>query len=232
MKKMKNYKVFLFGIGIVLLFSFYLFSREVKKERFRSIDFSITVKVQDRIRHRFGTKFDSVFEDIGFLASPIFSSVAILGITVIVFIKAKRFRKVSVLIIPLAFGFLILGELYGKSVVHHPAPPFFMIKNPSTIFPKYYINEAFSYPSGHAARAIFMSTILFSILATRYSSNTWRHNRWWVIAGLTVYVGLISVSRIYLGHHWFSDVFGGTLLGLAFGIIAMSAFVPYIKQMR
>lgn len=241
---MKNNSLFFLGFGIVLLFTFYLFSREVKKERFRTFDFSVTVKVQDRVNHRFGTNLDSAFEDIGFLASPIFSSVVIVGITFFASTKMKRSRKVFVLIIPFAFGLLVLGEIYGKSVVHHPAPPFFMIKNPTTIFPKYYINETFSYPSGHAARAVFIGVLVSSVIyhvsrkRSLYSSslsarslevNSVRNSRLFasnnkitrVVLLSLFYVALVSISRIYLGHHWASDVIGGWLLGGGLGIFSM-----------
>lgn len=37
---------------------------------------------------------------------------------------------------------------------------------------------------------------------------------------LAAYVGLVSVSRIYLGHHWFSDIIGGGMLGIASALFA------------
>ena len=97
-----------------------------------------------------------------------------------------------------------------------------MIKNPTTIFPKYYINEAYSYPSGHAARAVFISCVIYFLLTMNYLLRD-KRKKLLIISGLTGYVLLVSISRIYLGHHWLSDVIGGGFLGGSFGIIVLSA---------
>jgi undecaprenyl-diphosphatase len=37
-------------------------------------------------------------------------------------------------------------------------------------------------------------------------------------------VGLIGFSRIYVGHHWVSDVLGGYALGAAYLLILIEAY--------
>lgn len=217
-----NKKIPLFILGVFLLLSFALLSKAVNSDLIgvksgflKDTDFAVTVKVQERIdtsvRLRLADAVGEIMEGSTFFASPLFSTVAVGLITLSSFWKRKTWRKkMGVLMIPVLFGFLVLGEVYGKSVVHHPAPPFFMIKNPTTIFPKYYINEQYSYPSGHAARGVFLALLLCITMRKRLL----------VICGLGLYVLLVSVSRIYLGHHWFSDVVGGSLLGGAFGLFS------------
>lgn len=63
-----------------------------------------------------------------------------------------------------------------------------------------------SYPSGHAAAA--SATVAVLVLALR---------RWWVTVLAVVGALAISVSRLYLGHHYPSDLVGGAVLGLAVG---------------
>lgn len=63
-----------------------------------------------------------------------------------------------------------------------------------------------SYPSGHTAAAF--ATVAVLALALR---------RWWVTSLAVAGALGISFSRIYLGHHYPSDVVGGAVLGLAVG---------------
>ncbi len=215
-------RVHLLAFGLVLLLSFAIFSRAIKRGAMREADFAVTVKVQERIdrssRLRLARATGEVMEGATFLASPWVSIIAITIITIIMFIKRKEWR-LAVLLIPLAFGLMTIAEIYGKASVHHPAPPFFLLKNPTSVFPKYYIWEDYSYPSGHAARATFLAILLFLTMKKRL----------WVAGGLGVYIVLIGISRIYLGHHWLSDVIGGILLGGGSGLLTNGFLFPYNK---
>ncbi len=209
-------RIIILSVFFLLIF-FYGFSREVKRGRFKDLDFAVTVKIQDRMPKR----FDEFWEDIGFFASPVVTSVFVMALTVWSFIKAKGLKKkMATLLIPFAFGLLTLAELYGKSVVHHPAPPFFLLKNPTTIFPKYYVNEQYSYPSGHAGRAVFVAILLFATMKQPARSaggfnNIIMRKKLWIKFALVIFVGLVLIGKVYLGQHWFSDVVGGIIIGTA-----------------
>lgn len=200
-------------IAIFFLVFFYGFSREVKKGFFKQTDFNFTVRIQDRMPKR----FDEVWEDAAFFVTPVFS-VVFVGLLTIVAFRRGKFRAI---LIPLLFGLLVMGEIYGKSVVHHPAPPFFMIKNPTTIFPKYYINEQFSYPSGHTARAAFLGIVFSSLLITHSSLRKKKKLCRVLSLGIVGYICMVAIGRIYLGHHWLSDIIGGGLLGSGFGLLTV-----------
>ncbi len=210
-------------LGLALLLSFTIISRFIKRGGLKEIDFAVTVKLQERIdtssRLRLASLTGDVMEGSSFLASPLVSVIAITIITVITFIKRKKYRTAA-LVIPVIFGLMTLAEIYGKSVVHHPAPPFFLLKNPTSIFPKYYVWEDFSYPSGHAARAIFLAILLFFVVKRRV----------WVMVTLVLFVILISISRIYLGHHWLSDVIGGLILGSGSGLLTIPLLLSYNRK--
>lgn len=88
----------------------------------------------------------------------------------------------------------------------------------------------YSFPSGHAMGSIIVyGALLFLIL--RLSSHLLRN---WVSAFfLLLLIGLIGVSRVYLGVHYPSDIIGGYSLGaawLAFSIGLYGLAVTKIKE--
>jgi membrane-associated phospholipid phosphatase len=237
---LQNKKTFLF-LGILFLVCFYLFSRQVKKGFMKSADFAATVKIQERIDKsshlRAAEIVDNTMEGSTFLASPGVSVMLVLFLTAFAVVDLKNKRiHLRGLAIPVLFGLLVLGEVYGKSVVHHPSPPFQFIKHPVSFFPTDYINEQFSYPSGHAARAVYISVVIGSLFIVHSTGIKRKSIKLFGLLCLICYVGMVSVSRIYLGHHWLSDIIGGFFLGSGCSFIAGyltiddTAGYPYNKQ--
>ncbi|MBI3799645.1 MAG: phosphatase PAP2 family protein [Deltaproteobacteria bacterium] len=66
-----------------------------------------------------------------------------------------------------------------------------------------------SFPSGHAAGALLIAgTLSFLLVRQRWTA-------WVKIGGTFLLAGLVSVTiwqRLYLGHHWLSDILGSFLL--------------------
>jgi membrane-associated phospholipid phosphatase len=91
----------------------------------------------------------------------------------------------------------ILSEYYLKVIIAKERPP---VSNwyPGVEAPNY------STPSGHAQNS-----------ATLYGWVTTRVRTWWMVVISIVMVGLIGISRIYLGVHYLEDV----LLGWGIGIV-------------
>ncbi|WP_077510928.1 phosphatase PAP2 family protein [Sphingomonas sp. LM7] len=73
-----------------------------------------------------------------------------------------------------------------------------------------------SFPSGHAANSaivyLTLATLLFPVV------RGWRM-RGFVLAVAMLLVGLIGVSRIYLGVHWPSDVLAGWAFGSCWALL-------------
>jgi membrane protein DedA with SNARE-associated domain/membrane-associated phospholipid phosphatase len=100
----------------------------------------------------------------------------------------------------IALGLDGLVSYLGKSLIHRPRP-----------LGAVYIEPSYSFPSGHA----MVSVVLYGFLAyvlIRYNKG-WKRR---VNIFFTSFIAVLAVgfSRLYLGVHYLSDVWGGYLLGL------------------
>ncbi|MSQ11592.1 MAG: phosphatase PAP2 family protein [Dehalococcoidia bacterium] len=68
-----------------------------------------------------------------------------------------------------------------------------------------------SFPSGHVVHSVVFFGLLAAFLLPLMP---WRPARWALIALYAGTVAATGLSRVFLGHHWPSDVLGGVLLGI------------------
>ena len=69
-----------------------------------------------------------------------------------------------------------------------------------------------SFPSGHAARAIMLTTIM---LLSGYI---------WIGAGMLIWAILLDLARVGLGVHYYSDILVGTGIGVLMGALVIVIF--------
>lgn len=97
-----------------------------------------------------------------------------------------------------ALWFSLLFTLLFSYLALRPRPVDVRLLLPTPPFP--------AYPSGHTALAFALATVVALV-----------RRRWWVTASALAIALSVSFSRIYLGHHYPSDVLAGMVLGSAIG---------------
>ncbi|MCL4359638.1 phosphatase PAP2 family protein [Patescibacteria group bacterium] len=212
-------------LAVGLFGAFVVFSRSIKHGGMKAVDFATTVRLQNHIPPR----FDELMADGAVFADPFVSSFLVFVTSGYVLLKYRGRKKLLGFLIPVAFVALTVIEFYGKNFVPHPGPPFFMVKHPTTIFPEFTVIQPFSYPSGHAARITFLALVLFGLTTIRQCSNVTMLKKHWIQTAvistiLVAYLVFVAVSRIYLGHHWLSDIIGGFLLGASCALFPLGIF--------
>lgn len=157
-----------------------------------------TLQFDNSIRsivHQFATPaLTGLMQLSSFLGSTLFLSIATVS-ALIAFWLLKRRHAATLFAVTMIGGSLLLLTL--KNVFQRARPePFF-----DTILP-----ASYSYPSGHSLLSFCFYAALAAILTRRIERKSIQIIVW-IIA--FVMIGLIGISRIYLGVHYPSDVLAG-----------------------
>ena len=75
-----------------------------------------------------------------------------------------------------------------------------------------------SFPSGHGTRSMYMAILVWYLVRSYGPTSIAVAVR----LGLVLLVILSALAKTYQGHHWPSDMFGGFLLGAAFGLATIA----------
>jgi undecaprenyl-diphosphatase len=141
---------------------------------------------------------------------------------VITLLLVGRWRTVTPLLLMII---AVAGSLtfthVGKAIVGRPRPPL------SDAVPPY--EHAFSFPSGHTLNSTVIAGMVAYLIALRLTSRL--GIALCVVLAVT-WAAAMGFSRIFLGHHWLTDVVFAWLLGLAWLALLITAHRLYLAVQR
>lgn len=111
----------------------------------------------------------------------------------------------------------VLLTIVGKRFIDRVRPPH------SDAVPPLELSESF--PSGHTLNAVAIVGIIAYLVILRRSSARIRTA---IVIAAAVYVVVIGFTRVFLGHHWFTDVLAGLVLGAAWLALVITAHRLYL----
>ena len=158
-----------------------------------------TLDLAMSLRTPAGERWVTAFTNLGGTIPMVFMA---LTLTAAMYVHWWR-RSIPLLMVIAAAGSLIFTGV-GKTVVGRARPPLALAVPPYEYAP--------SFPSGHTLNSTVIALML-AYLAWWLSGNLWVR----VICPLlgAVWAVAMGLSRVYLGHHWMTDVIFGWVFGLA-----------------
>lgn len=142
-------------------------------------------------------RFFVVMSELGYLWGVVPLDIGILGWLV----YRRRFRD------GLFFGLSVVGSLIinlaAKNHFGRVRPELWLSLSPETTY---------SFPSGHAMGSVTLGVALIMLFwPTR--------GRWLVLVLASAFIGLVGLSRVYLGVHYPSDILAGWAAGTAWVVL-------------
>ncbi|MCU7813790.1 MAG: LssY C-terminal domain-containing protein [Candidatus Thiodiazotropha sp. (ex Rostrolucina anterorostrata)] len=168
----------------------------------------LVYKALQSLRTPWGDQLMVIFTNPGDL-STIF--VVGFGLALLLLLQGHR-RALYYLLAAVAFG--LITPLLLKYSLHIPRP----VNAPESLGP-------WSFPSAHVMRSITLYGFL-SIMVARTLIKEWR---WLPYSIAALLVGGVTLSRLYLGVHWFTDILGSVSLGIAWIALLGIAYYRHVE---
>ncbi len=132
----------------------------------------------------------------------------LLAVMVLWVVRSRRCRWIPG-VLALAFLLNPLTEGFLKTLIDRPRPVAFQVRQ----------HGSASFPSGHVLAAVAFYGVLAALV---WKSTASRKARLASTGAAGTVIALVMASRIYLGAHWLSDVFGGLIVGSLYtGMVVM-----------
>lgn len=173
------------------------------------VDLRFAAWVRDVRAGALDGSFDGAFLGITEVFRPMFVAPA----TLIAALFLWRRLRAMALLVPLAFGASIAMTYVMKWLLDRdrPAGPLRLSELPA-------LHDG-AFPSAHVAGVTGTGMALIQVLAPMIRRGLATALKWAVVA----LVGVVALSRVWVGAHWLSDVAGGLAAGVVGLIIALLA---------
>lgn len=193
----ENYKIIIFVISLLI---FVLLLEDVFTEKTMKNDIRIYEFISKYLMNDFSTIFFKIITNLsgGFFVGG-------LTIFLVMFIRDRRLKMAIPLNLILVVG---LNSLL-KNIIQRPRPNEFRIIEES----------GFGFPSGHSMVSVAFYGFLIYLIYKYIKNKTIKYT---LIAVLFCLIGLIGLSRVYLGVHYASDVIAGYCLSLGYLVVFTS----------
>lgn len=194
---MKKFEIFIVSLCLVLfsVICFYVCKYDVL-----GIDTIVYKFISNNIINDNLTSVLKVVTNLGGVAFIIF-----LGVLCFMFCKQNRWFITFDLV-----GCTIINQAI-KHIVRRPRPNVVRLVE----------ETGYSFPSGHSMISMaFYGIVIY--LVYKHVEN--KYLKWGLITFFSLLILAIGFSRIYVGVHYFTDVVGGLLLGLAYLMIYISIY--------
>ena len=158
-----------------------------------------TLDLAISLRTAAGERWVTAFTNLGGTLPMVFIT---LTLTAVMYVRWRR-RSIPLMMLIAAAGSLIFTGV-GKRLVGRTRPPLELAVPPYEYAP--------SFPSGHTLNSTAIALML-AYLAWWLSENLWIRVLCPVLGA--TWAAAMGLSRVYLGHHWLTDVIFGWVFGLA-----------------
>lgn len=141
----------------------------------------------------------------------------VLALSLTAFLAIRRRSWTPVILVVAATTGSLLMTIVGKTLIGRSRPPL------SSAVPPF--EHTASFPSGHSLNALVVAGVIAYLLVLRQRSP---QTRALTIAVAALFACAMGMSRVFLGHHWLTDVLAAWLLGLEWLAVVITAHRLYL----